>query len=277
MRRFLLLLRLLTVLNILALFALTILAPARTADAAEPAGRVETARAGLTAIRGGRAAALDAGSEVYEFDILETDSTGSAVIRFIDDSTLEMKSGTRVDLKEVVFSDERVRFNAGIAHGAARVITGAIVKINPRGFKMTTPSCSIGIRGTTLYVEVSEHREFITVEDLSERSAVTVTNHATKKTYTLTAVEDSVTVGPVERVDPLTGAVSTTTETTTQGGGVVEGDVGAISGREKGTTSRGAPGRQGNGDRDKGSGPISGKPSDSGDDCCGDNNSVPSR
>jgi hypothetical protein len=218
---------------------------------------------------------------VYEFDIIETDSTGSAVIRFSDDSILEMKNDTRVDLKEVVFSNDRVRFNVGMAHGTARVITGAIVKVNPKAFKMTTPKCSIGIRGTTLYVEASELRELITVEDLGERKAVTVTNFVTRETYSLTKIGDSVTVSSVERADPVTGAVSTTTETTPQGSGVVEGDVSAGAGpdedSEKGRPSRGAPSRPGNDDRDSKIGPVTGGPADPSEGCCGENNSVPGR
>jgi hypothetical protein len=218
---------------------------ASSAFAAEAKGHVETANPGFFAVRDGNRTPLDVGSEIYEFDILETDSTGSALIRFVDESTLELRSGSRLDVKDVVFSEGRNRFNVGLGQGIARIITGAIVKLNPRGFKLSTPKSSIGIRGTTLLVEVMEKYERVTVEDISEGSYVTCVDTVNEKSYSLTEIDDSVTISSEERIDPSTGAVSAITETTTQGAGVIEGIQGP-SGSGGGSGS-GASGRTGGG------------------------------
>ncbi|MDR3354768.1 MAG: FecR family protein [Synergistaceae bacterium] len=256
----------------------------------ESKGYVETLEGRLVATRDMREVVLEEGSDIYEYDILETDSDGSAVIHFLDDSILEMGSGTRVDVKEVVFTSARKRFNVGLAHGIARVITGAIVKFNPKVFKLTTPKSSIGIRGTTLRVEVMEKYERVTVEDLSEGSAVSCTNTDSGDSFTMTEIQDSVTISSVENVDPVSGVISTTTETTTEGIGVMEGiqDPGGIGGIG-GTSSPSSGSSQSGGDSSHSGHSSSGSGSSDNDSegssnggqgssgGCGDNNSSPGR
>jgi hypothetical protein len=162
--------------------------------ASEPCGHVESAKAGFWAARGSRIVKLDSSGDVFEFDILETDAAGAATVRFIDRSALEMMNGARVDIREVVFAEERNRFNIGIMHGAARVITGGIARINPGGFKIITPRTMIGVRGTALFFEVSENFERMTVESLSEDNVVIYTVRATGETWTLTRPGDSISI-----------------------------------------------------------------------------------
>jgi hypothetical protein len=256
-------------LAILAFLALAL--PAALALAAEPKGQVEAAAPGFFAQRDGSMTPLGVGDDIYEFDILETGPAGSALIRFLDGSTLELRSGSRLDVKEVVFSGDRNRFNVGLTHGAARIVTGAIVRANPRGFKITTPKTTIGIRGTTLVVEVAEKYERVSIEHLSEGSYVTCTDKANRKDYSLTAPSDSVTINSVERADPVTGAVGATTEVTTEGTGVTEGAPTrgtSTSGAQPGTSQSGG----GGGGRETG-GSASGGSGKSDAGCCSDTSS----
>ncbi|MDR1020726.1 MAG: FecR family protein, partial [Synergistaceae bacterium] len=142
------------------------------AVAAEPVGRIESASGELWAMRGDRRVSLAAGSDIYEYDIINTGESGSAQAGFADGSVLQLGGGTSVNVMEAVFSAERNRFNVGITSGLARVITGEIAKINPNGFKITTPRSVIGIRGTTLSFSVSEAHERVTLEDLGQGSVV---------------------------------------------------------------------------------------------------------
>ena len=252
--------------------------PATFAD--EPKGFVEESDGGLFVTRDTRRMPLDVESDVYEYDILETDSNGSAVIHFLDDSILEMGSDTRIDVKELIFTSARKKFNVGLAHGAARIITGAIVKFNPKVFKLTTPKSSIGIRGTTLHVEVTEQFERVTVENLSEGSSVTCTNTESGGSYTMTEVQDSVTISSVEQVDPVTGVVSTSTETTAQGIGVVEGIQDPGGGIGGGGSQQSGPSQgigEGGNDSAGSHGDHSSGDSGSSGGGCGDSNSSPGR
>ncbi|MDR1943190.1 MAG: FecR domain-containing protein, partial [Synergistaceae bacterium] len=123
-----------------------------------------------------------------------------------------------------VFTNDRKRFNVGVMHGAARIITGVIVKQNPNGFKVTTPKSTIGIRGTIITISVSERVETVTVNELSEGSRVTHNNRETGETKTMTMPGDTVSITTSTVDNPVTGVISTTTTTETSGAGVIDGD-----------------------------------------------------
>lgn len=162
----------------LALFVL-LSASVGTAVAAESKGKVETSEPGFWATREGNRVDLSIGDDIYEFDILKTDDKGGGTIRFLDDTVLEIRNSSEIDVKEVVFTEERNRFNVGVVEGTARVITGAIVRQNPRGFKVTTPKSTIGIRGTDLEAGHVAETDTSTVSVNETDGTVTVTDKAT--------------------------------------------------------------------------------------------------
>ncbi|MDR3230391.1 MAG: FecR family protein [Synergistaceae bacterium] len=177
---------------------------AKRASASEPGGRVEKTTPRLRAVREGAETDLAVGSPVYEFDILRTNATGTGTIRFADDSVLELRGDTEVDIREVVFSENRNRFNIGLAEGAARVVTGAIVRLNPGGFRITTPRSTIGIRGTDLEVAVDPGTgvETVTVNHIGEARAVTIRDR-------VSGTVTDVTAGGVSySITPDTGAIT---------------------------------------------------------------------
>ncbi len=102
--------------------------------ASEPKGSVEKSVPGAWVIRSNKKYDLVEGSNICEFDIVKTDESGYVSIRFIDDSLMEIRGNSEVDIKEVAFSDSKNRFNVGLVQGASRIITGTIVKANPKGF-----------------------------------------------------------------------------------------------------------------------------------------------
>jgi hypothetical protein len=155
---------------------------------------------------------LGDGSEIYEFDILETDQTGYAMVMFADQSVHEISGSSSVDIRSVVFTADRNRFNVGVMQGAARIITGEIVRRNPKNFKLTTPKSTIGIRGTTLLVEVRPTYEKFTVEAIGEGHAVNYSSKSGRDNWTMTQPGDTVSVSvsapetPVAPVSPTAPA-----------------------------------------------------------------------
>ncbi|MDR3255444.1 MAG: FecR family protein [Synergistaceae bacterium] len=234
------------------------------AAADNPVGHVENANAGFGATREDKRIDLTAGDGVFEFDILETDASGAATIRFVDGSVLEMRGETRLNVKEVVFSEDRNRFNVGVINGTARIITGMIVKRNPRGFKITTPTSTIGIRGTTLSFIVRENVESVTVDDISEGSVVTYVNRLTGETFTMTKAGDSITA---------TGMTENAPSIETSGEGLLHGERDTkgndMSGLGDNPRAPNPSGGRGSGSGNGGSGSSRGR----GGDCCGDNGS----
>jgi hypothetical protein len=269
---------------------------------AEPVGRADSVQAGFWAVRNSYRVDLGDGGEIFEYDILETDQTGYARVIFADQSVLEIASNSNIDVRSVVFSPDRNRFNVGVMQGAARVITGEIVKRNPRNFKITTPKSTIGIRGTTLLVEVRTTYEKFTVEAIGEGHAVNYSSRSSRDSWTMTKPGDTISVSvsapeipvaptspvspaspPAQVVPTISPAVSVSVEA--QGEGVVQGER-DLRGTDKsggGDNPReerqGTPGSSGGGrdndaavDHDS-SGGNSGGSSGGGDDCCNDNSS----
>jgi hypothetical protein len=204
--------------------AFLLIAVITPAAALEPCGSVYGSSRSFWAVRGDKLRHLGDDSVIFEFDVLETDISGAASVRFDDGSVLEMGHGTRIDVKEAVFSKERNRFNVGIAHGAARIITGKIVKLNPAGFRVTTPRGSIGVRGTILKVSVSPDAESLIAEELSPGSSVTYANKITGEKITLTRAGDSVTITVKEVTDPSTREKTVTAVMEASGEGILKGD-----------------------------------------------------
>jgi hypothetical protein len=262
------------------------------ASAAEPVGRADSVQPGFWAIRGGNRTDLENGGEIFEYDILETDQTGYARVTFADQSVLEIGGGGRIDVMSVVFSYDRNRFNVGVMQGAARVVTGEIVKRNPNNFKIATPKSTIGIRGTTILVEVRETFEKVTVEAIGEGHAVNYSSRATRDSWTMTRPGDTVTVSspapsapPVTVGTPPAGSIAPSEiKVEAVGEGVLQGerDVQGMDKSGAGDNPREAPqgtqGSESGGDErteHESSGPGSGGGArDPADECCGDN-SVP--
>ena len=147
--------------------------------AAESKGKVEESTPGFWVMREDKRVDLNRGDDIYEFDIVMTDATGAGTIRFVDDTVLEVRNSTELDVKEVVFTEERNRFNVGVMEGTARVITGAIVRQNPRGFKVTTPKSTIGIRGTDFSTGYNSTTETSTLDVTETENSVTYTDRVT--------------------------------------------------------------------------------------------------
>jgi hypothetical protein len=238
--------------------------------------------------------------------MLETDQTGYAIVTFADQSVLEIGGGSNVDIRSVVFTPDRNRFNVGVMQGAARLITGEIVRRNPRNFKLTTPKSTIGIRGTTLLVEVRETYEKFTVEAIGEGHAVNYSSKSGRDSWTMTKPGDTVSVrvsapeipaaptapvspaSPVSPVAPVSPTINPSVSVSVEalGEGVVQGER-DTQGKDKSgggdnpkEESQGASETSGGGDGNSDDRHNQHNDNDSygggqnpGDDCCNDNSS----
>jgi hypothetical protein len=78
------------------------------------------------------------------------------VVRFIDNSELALKPGTTVTIDQFAFDEAKPdadRAAYTLVKGGLRSITGLLGKRNKDKFAMKTPSATIGIRGTTFFLE----------------------------------------------------------------------------------------------------------------------------
>jgi hypothetical protein len=127
------------------------------ASAAQVAGVVVQLSGAMSARSpAGAVKALQAKSEVESGDTLVTSAGAYAVVRFIDNSELALKPGTTVKIDQFTFDEARPEADRAaytLVKGGLRSITGLLGKRNKDKFAMKTPSATIGIRGTTFFLE----------------------------------------------------------------------------------------------------------------------------
>lgn len=198
-----------------AMFAMFTFCVAGLTHAAPSVGLVLTVQPGAWVERGGEKISLTVKSKVQVGDILLTDATGRAQIIFVDDTTISLGSDTRVSIADFVFAmpgkktyfSKKPSFSVRMTLGVARFVTGKVVGQNRKGFSVSTPQATMGIRGTTFIVEVKDEMTSVTALNITPGFPITVTNLATDDQDILTRPNTGIDVtrrdnGPVYNVTP---------------------------------------------------------------------------
>jgi FecR protein len=130
---------------------------ATTADAPEePIGNVATVTGSASVIRNDKTTPLKVKDDIYLNDIVQTGANAALGITFIDNTTFNLKASTKITIDNYVYEDGG-KNNAAIfdvAKGTAAFVAAAVAKTGD--MKITTPTATLGIRGTTGLVEVPE-------------------------------------------------------------------------------------------------------------------------
>lgn len=93
------------------------------------------------------------GGSVYPGDVVETATGTTAVFAFRDESRVTIGSATRFKVDSFIFDQKNPsegHFLVSLLRGSMRALTGLIGKANNRNVGFTTPTSTIGIRGTGL-------------------------------------------------------------------------------------------------------------------------------
>src|SRR6266516_1119532 len=139
--------------------------PAIQAPASEPIGKVVTATGAVT-IEHADAMVVQAnvsgasqtkvGDLVYRGDMVQTGADGRVGINFSDGTSFNLSSSARMALNEFVYDPDgksnSTLFN--LTKGTFTFVAGKIAKTGD--MKIDTPVATIGIRGTTPHVEISD-------------------------------------------------------------------------------------------------------------------------
>lgn len=152
---------------------------------AAPIGQVTAVIPGAFAQRGGQTAALNLKDGIEAADTLSTDASGRVEVLFADNSSVTLGPNTTMNMQEFAFDQGEPAFKAHLGQGLMRVITGAIVEQNPKGFSVTTPEANIGIRGTiitilsrngftTVWVENTTRQVFVNNTEVPSGQKITV-------------------------------------------------------------------------------------------------------
>jgi hypothetical protein len=131
--------------------------PAADAQAPEePVGNVATVTGKASVIRNDKTTPLKVKDDIYLNDVVQTAANSALGITFIDATTFNLKANTKITIDNYVYEDGG-KSNAAIfdvARGTAAFVAAAVAKSGD--MKITTPTATLGIRGTTGLVEVPE-------------------------------------------------------------------------------------------------------------------------
>jgi len=106
----------------------------------------------------GRVRPLLKGAEVGSGDKITSGADGRAQIRFSDGAYMSIQPNTEFDIKQYRFdgkADGTESALFGLFKGALRTVTGLVGRIHKDKYQITTPTATIGIRGTGGLIQVA--------------------------------------------------------------------------------------------------------------------------
>jgi VCBS repeat-containing protein len=130
-------------------------AQAGAATAADPIGQVETLSGEVTVQRAdGTVETLGQGDKVFLNDVLQTGGDGRLAVTFVDGTIFTLSPASRMVVDELIY-DPAGQDNFGgfnLIQGSFVFIAGQVAKTG--GMDVNTPSATMGIKGTTVLVEI---------------------------------------------------------------------------------------------------------------------------
>jgi FecR protein len=131
---------------------------AAAASQTGPVGQVATVQGTATVTRGSGAAAtpLQVNDPIFKNDALATGIDSALGVTFDDETTFSLSANTRILVNEFVYQEggtaNAASFN--VAVGTAAFVASLVAKTGD--MKITTPTATLGIRGTTGVVDVPQ-------------------------------------------------------------------------------------------------------------------------
>jgi hypothetical protein len=123
-------------------------------------------------------AILHAGIDVFQNEVVRTGEKSASRVKFQDNTDLSVGASSEVTLDHFVFDPDPTKSQVAlsIAKGVVRFTTGSLPK---SAYKISTPTATIGVRGTILTVTVAlDGTSIVSVEEgsaLITANGVTVT------------------------------------------------------------------------------------------------------
>lgn len=122
----------------------------------EPIGNVASLTGVATVIRNKDSIALKLKDDIYLNDTVQTAASSSLGITFNDATTFHLSANAKITIDTYVYADGGSNNNGvfDIAKGTVAFVAAAVAKTG--NMQITTPTATLGIRGTTGLVEVPE-------------------------------------------------------------------------------------------------------------------------
>lgn len=119
---------------------------------AEPIGKMLVAVGQVSVSRAGKDLSLTTGSQLESGDVIRSGENSNAQFRLLDGTIMSIRPSTVLSLDDYKFDraseGKSNRAFFGLLKGGLRTITGLIGKAQPESYRVSTPTSTIGIRGT---------------------------------------------------------------------------------------------------------------------------------
>jgi len=120
----------------------------------EPIGNVATLTGAATVTRNGASAPLNPGDDIFLNDVLKTSANSTLGVTFNDATTFHLNGNAQITVDNYIYADGGKQNAAlfDVVNGTVAFVAAAVAKTGD--MKISTPTATLGIRGTTGLVEV---------------------------------------------------------------------------------------------------------------------------
>lgn len=120
------------------------------------AGRIKVASGSAFLVRDGAQVPAQVGQIVLESDSVRTGADGKLGVTLNDDTRLSLGPNSELKLERFTYAPAESGFGLVLrfVRGAATYVSGRIAKLAPDSIRLETPAAIIGVRGTTLAINV---------------------------------------------------------------------------------------------------------------------------
>jgi hypothetical protein len=127
-----------------------------TATDDEPIGNVATLTGSATVTRNNAATPLKLQDDIFQNDVLQTSANSTLGVTFNDATTFNLTANARITIDNYIYEDGGKQNAAlfDVVKGTVAFAAAAVAKTGD--MKISTPTATLGIRGTTGLVEVPE-------------------------------------------------------------------------------------------------------------------------
>lgn len=98
------------------------------------------------------------GSPVHRGDRIRTLANGSLGLTLKDNTMMSFGPDTEISVDEYLYAPARneLRLSTRVVRGTMQFVSGIIAKLKPEAVTITTPTATIGVRGTRFLVKVEQ-------------------------------------------------------------------------------------------------------------------------
>ena len=125
---------------------------------APAAGTIKTSRGSAQIERQGAKLRAEIGSAVNVNDRIVTGADGAVGITLRDNTMLSAGPNSTLDLNKFAFNTttHAGELNASVKRGTLAVVSGKIAKASPDNVSFSTPTISLGVRGTEFVIDAGK-------------------------------------------------------------------------------------------------------------------------